>query len=35
MNDRIISGEKMSDDNFEKTIRPESIDEYVGQTEVK
>ena len=25
----------MSDDNFEKTIRPESIDEYVGQTEVK
>ena len=35
MNDRIISGEKMSDDSFEKTIRPESIDEYVGQTEVK
>ena len=35
MNDRIICGEKMSDDNFEKTIRPESIDEYVGQTEVK
>ena len=35
MNDRITSGEKMSDDSFEKSIRPESIDEYVGQTEVK
>ena len=35
MNDRITSGEKMSDDSFEKSIRPESIDEYVGQSEVK
>ena len=35
MSDRITSGEKMSDDNFEKSIRPESIDEYVGQSEVK
>ena len=35
MNDRITSGEKMSDDNFEKSIRPERIDEYVGQSEVK
>jgi Holliday junction DNA helicase RuvB len=35
MNDRITSGERMSDDNFEKSIRPESIDEYVGQSEVK
>lgn len=35
MDDRIISSEKMSDDNFEKSIRPETIDEYVGQSEVK
>ncbi len=35
MNDRILSSEKMSDDNFEKSIRPDNIDEYVGQTEVK
>ena len=35
MDDRIISSEKMSDDNFEKSIRPESIDEYIGQSEVK
>lgn len=35
MSDRLISSEKMSDDSFEKSIRPESIDEYVGQTEVK
>ena len=35
MNDRITSGEKMSDDSFEKSIRPESIDEYIGQSEVK
>ena len=35
MNDRITSGEKMSDDSFEKSIRPETIDEYIGQSEVK
>ena len=35
MSERITSGEKMSDDTFEKSIRPESIDEYVGQSEVK
>ncbi len=35
MNDRITSGEKLTDDSFEKSIRPESIDEYVGQSEVK
>lgn len=35
MDNRITSNEKLSDDNFEKTIRPESISEYVGQSEVK
>jgi len=35
MDNRITSGEKINDDNFEKAIRPDSIDDYVGQTEVK
>ncbi len=33
--DRITSGERFPEDSFEKNIRPTSIDEYVGQTEVK
>lgn len=33
--ERIISEEKTIEDNFEKNIRPESLDEYVGQSEVK
>lgn len=33
--DRIITEEKMIDDSFEKNIRPDSLDEYVGQSEVK
>ena len=32
---RIITEEKTQDDNFEKNIRPETLDEYVGQSEVK
>lgn len=35
MEDRILTGEKMNEENFEKSIRPVSIDEYVGQSEVK
>lgn len=35
MAERILNGEKTSDDSFEKTIRPVSIDEYIGQSEVK
>ena len=35
MKDRITSGERLSDDSFEKSIRPDSISEYVGQSEVK
>ena len=33
--DRIISEEEKVEDSFEKNIRPENLDEYVGQTEVK
>lgn len=33
--DRIISEEEKQEDSFEKNIRPESLDEYVGQSEVK
>lgn len=33
--DRIITEDKLSEDNFEKNIRPESLEEYVGQSEVK
>ncbi len=35
MNDRIISVEEKDEDIFEKNIRPEYLDEYVGQTEIK
>ena len=33
--DRIISEEEMVEDVYEKIIRPESLQEYVGQSEVK
>lgn len=33
--DRIITEEKTTEDNFEKNIRPDSLDEYIGQSEVK
>ncbi len=35
MDDRITSGVKREEDNFELSIRPTTLDEYVGQTEVK
>ena len=35
MKDRILTGEIMDDDLNESNIRPESLDEYIGQTEVK
>ncbi|MFA5407833.1 MAG: Holliday junction branch migration DNA helicase RuvB [Bacilli bacterium] len=35
MDERIITNHKLEEDTFEKTIRPDSIDEYVGQTDVK
>lgn len=35
MEDRIIDAEEKEIDVFEKNIRPQSIDEYIGQTEIK
>ena len=35
MNNRIIDAEEQTEDIFEKNIRPEVLDEYVGQTEIK
>lgn len=33
--ERLISEEETLEDSFEKNIRPESLDEYIGQSEVK
>jgi holliday junction DNA helicase RuvB len=35
MDERVITNRELSEDSFEKTIRPDSLDEYIGQTEVK
>ena len=35
MENRIISSDEKPEDIFEKNIRPESLDEYVGQDEIK
>lgn len=35
MDERLTTAEKLNEDSFEKSIRPESLDEYIGQTEVK
>lgn len=35
MEDRIIDAEEKKEDIFEKNIRPQSLDEYVGQNEIK
>lgn len=35
MEDRIIDAEEKQEDVFEKNIRPQSLDEYVGQKEIK
>ena len=35
MEERIITSEEITGDLFEKNIRPECLDEYVGQTEIK
>ena len=35
MEDRIISNNILEDDSFEKSIRPETLNDYVGQSEVK
>lgn len=35
MDERVVTNNKIEEDTFEKNIRPDSIDEYIGQTEVK
>ena len=35
MDERGITNHELQEDSFETTIRPDSIDEYIGQTEVK
>ena len=35
MEERILDQEKITTDNFENNIRPEYLDEYIGQSEVK
>ena len=35
MDERIVTGNELKEDSFEKTIRPVSLEEYVGQSEVK
>ena len=35
MDERVITNHELKEDTFEKSIRPDSIDEYIGQTEVK
>lgn len=35
MDERIISNHELESDTFEKNIRPDSFDEYIGQNEVK
>jgi len=35
MNDRIITPTEFKEDEFEKTIRPQELDEYIGQSEIK
>ncbi len=32
---RIVDGSKLNDDNFEQNIRPQTLEEYVGQTDIK
>ena len=33
--DRVITNHELEDDTFEQNIRPDSLDEYIGQTDVK
>lgn len=35
MNDRLLDGELKPEDIFDRSIRPESLDEYVGQAKIK
>lgn len=33
--DRVVTSKELKEDTFEKTIRPDSLDEYIGQKDVK
>ena len=35
MDERIITDDKLKEDSFEASIRPDTLDEYVGQSELK
>lgn len=35
MEEKVITNKKLEEDQFESSIRPDSLDEYIGQTEVK
>ncbi len=35
MDERVVTNHELESDTFEKTIRPDSLDEYIGQTDVK
>ena len=35
MDERVITNRELQEDTFEKSIRPDSIDEYIGQTDIK
>ena len=35
MEERVVTTRKLEEDTFEMTIRPDSLDEYIGQTDVK
>lgn len=35
MEERVLTNHKLEEDTLEKTIRPDSLDEYIGQGEVK
>ena len=35
MDERIVTNHEVGSDTFEKNIRPDSFDEYIGQNDVK
>ncbi len=35
MEERILTNQELTEDNFEETIRPDRLEEYIGQQEVK
>ena len=35
MDDRLVSNDKLSEDNTENSLRPSTLDEYIGQSELK